>query len=164
MMITSGPLATAPFSSDAARASDPSMPALLVGESRATTRERLTAALNCLRRGSIESDREITGDAAIAVPAPTSAVRVPKSSECRKVRFILSRTTWESIGVGTSSRLDSIIRIGRLRVTHKIPYFPTLVSAIAGYGSSPAISRKCTARGSTEFRPFRTVWNPLAWR
>ena len=104
MMVTSGPFVTAPESSDAARASDPSMPALLVGESRAITRGRLDAALNCLRSGSMESDKEMTGDLAAAEPAATSAVSVPRSSECRKVRFILSLTTRESIGVGTTSR------------------------------------------------------------
>lgn len=93
MMVTSGPLVTDPESSAAARASDPSMPALLVGESRAITRGRLAAALNCLRRGSIESANDTTGDWATAGTAASSAVHAPRSSGFRKVRFMQSRTT-----------------------------------------------------------------------
>jgi len=80
------------------------MPALLVGDNRAITRGRLVAALNCLRSGSIESDNDTTGDLADAGAAAASAASPTKNSECRKVRFILSLTTWESIGVGTTSR------------------------------------------------------------
>ena len=76
MMMTSGPLVTVPESSEAARASEPSMPALLVGDNWAITRGRLEAALNCLRRGSMESDSDMTGYLAAAGAAATSAVRV----------------------------------------------------------------------------------------
>lgn len=88
MIMTSGPSGIEPDNRAEARASDPSLPALLVGESSATTRGRSAASLNCLRRGSIESAKDTTGNFAAAVAAADIAATAPINRVVRKVRFM----------------------------------------------------------------------------